>query len=165
MKKIFTLIAVAVIALSSCTKEVTQVNGDTLPTKAIVTGHARFCTVKQDGTLTTPDIVDKGTLINIMYGTPDKEGNIDFAYKSTTTDKDGYFEVELGCPVGKSITVKVNASMMEDSYAATSNGSMIMTEAYLFGEVSKTIPSGDIVYFDLILLPAANVGEPGLTQP
>ena len=153
MKKIFTLIAVAVIALSSCTKEVTQVNGDTLPTKAIVTGHARFCTVKQDGTLTTPDIVDKGTLINIMYGTPDKEGNIDFAYKSTTTDKDGYFEVEL------------DASMMEDSYAATSNGSMIMTEAYLFGEVSKTIPSGDIVYFDLILLPAANVGEPGLTQP
>lgn len=165
MKKILTIIAIAVITLSSCTKEITQVNGDVLPTKATVTGHVRYSTIQKDGTLSEPDLVKKGTLVNIMYGTPDSEGNIEFAYTSVTTDKDGYFEAVLGCPVGKSLTVKANASIKEDSYAANENSSLIMTEAYLFGEVTQNITCGSIEYFDLLLVPVSNIGDPGLVQP
>ncbi len=167
MKKILLLIAAtAILALSSCSKEVTPVNGDTLPTKATVSGHARYCTYKQNNTLNDPLPVKKGTVINVFYGTPDTNGDIQFAYTSTTTDKNGYFEIELGCPVGKTLTVKVNAMIEADSFATPSTGgSAISTDSYLFGEVSQDIPCGGVKYFDLILLPTANFGNPGLTQP
>ena len=167
MKKILLFIAAALLTLSSCTKEVTPVNGDTLPTKAKVTGHARYCTLKQNGTLNSPEAVKKGTLINVMYGTPDASGNIEFAYTNTTTvDKDGFFEIVLGCPVGKALTVKVNAMIEADSYASPSTGgSTVQTDAYLFGEDSQDIACGSAGYFDLILVPVANFGDSGLKQP
>ena len=65
MKKLFAIIGlVAMVFATGCTKIETELSGDTLATKVIVSGHARYVTMQQNGTMNEPDIVDPKTTIN-----------------------------------------------------------------------------------------------------
>ena len=166
MKKLFAIIAlVAMVFAIGCTKIETELSGDTLETKVTVSGHARFSTLEKDGTQSEPDIVDKNTVINVYYGVPDKNGEVAFAYKTVQTDIDGFFELEIGCPVGKTMSVKVNAKIEGESYTVNEKGDAVLSDCYLFGEVKKDITCGSAAYFDLMLLPVSHFSDPGLVNP
>ena len=112
-----------------------------------------------------PKIVQKGTTVNILYGIPDADGNIEFAHRTAETDINGYFESQIGCPTGKTMTVKVNSSEMGYSYTKDKEGSFVESEAFFFAELDKTAPGGKTVYFALDLTPSAYTSEDGMTQP
>jgi hypothetical protein len=166
MKKLFAIIGlVAMVFAIGCTKIETELSGDTLETKVTVSGHARYVTMQQNGTMNEPDIVDPKTTINIYYGVPDKEGNVAYAYKSVTTDMDGFFELEIGCPIGKTMSVRVNANILGESYTVDEDGDAVLSDCYLFGEKKKDITCGSAAYFNLILSPVSHFSEPGLVNP
>ena len=112
-----------------------------------------------------PEIVKKGTTVNIMYGIPDADGKIEFAHRTAETDINGFFEYQIGCPTGKTMTVKVNSSEMGYSYTKDKEGSFVESEAFFFAELDKTVPGGKTVYFALDLTPSAYTSEDGMTQP
>ena len=74
---------------------------------------------------TEPEIVKKGTTVNIMYGIPDADGKIEFAHRTAETDINGFFEYQIGCPTGKTMTVKVNSSEMGYSYTKDKEGEFV----------------------------------------
>ena len=110
-------------------------------------------------------VVKSGTKVNVMYGLPDDEGNVEFALKTVETNTSGYFECEIGCPVGKSLSVKVNSSIKSYSYTMDKNGDYTESETLFFAELEKTVPCGKTVYFALDLTPSAYTSEDGMTQP
>ena len=143
-----TLLSAAVmLSAVSCSKvEQSTLNSETLPQEE-------------------PMVVKSGTKVNVMYGLPDDEGNVEFALKTVETNTSGYFECEIGCPVGKSLSVKVNSSIKSYSYTRDKNGDYTESEALFFAELEKTVPCGKAVYFALDLTPSAYTSEDGMTQP
>ena len=166
---------------AACTKQAhTSLSGDSLPLKITVTGHVRYISNGDTGVPEDPKIVQKGTTVNILYGIPDADGNIEFAHRTAETDINGYFESQIGCPTGKTMTVKVNSSEMGYSYTKDKEGSFVESEAFFlkdkegsfveseaffFAELDKTAPGGKTVYFALDLTPSAYTSEDGMTQP
>ncbi|MGN0190648.1 MAG: hypothetical protein ACI39U_03245 [Candidatus Cryptobacteroides sp.] len=168
MKRIISLLAAsaAIFTVFSCkTLEPTSLSGDSLPVKVIVTGHARYIAIGKTGSATDPEIVDKGTAVNIFYGIPDESSKVEYALRTVTTDADGFFSAEIGCPAGKTLSVKVNCSVLGDSYALNEDSKYVSTDTWFYGEVKKDIPCGKAGYFKLDLSPAANISEDGLNQP
>ena len=168
MKTIISILSAAAIIMMSaaCTKQAhTSLSGDSLPLKITVTGHVRYISNGDTGVPEDPKIVQKGTTVNILYGIPDADGNIEFAHRTAETDINGYFESQIGCPTGKTMTVKVNSSEMGYSYTKDKEGSFVESEAFFFAELDKTAPGGKTVYFALDLTPSAYTSEDGMTQP
>lgn len=161
------LTAVAVLLMSfSCTKfEQTSLDEESLPLKVTVTGHVRYIAMDDTGMPEDPEIVESGTPVNIMFGIPDASGNTEFAIITVETDSDGFFEYQIGCPVGKTLTVKVNSSILGDSYTFDSDGNSVSSEAYFFAEIEKPVPGGKTEHFALDLVPSAYISEGGLIQP
>lgn len=167
MKTIISILSAAAIIMMSaaCTKQAhTSLSEDSLPLKITVTGHVRYLVTDSDGK-TEPEIVKKGTTVNIMYGIPDADGKIEFAHRTAETDINGFFESQIGCPTGKTMTVKVNSSEMGYSYTKDKEDSFVESEAFFFAELDKTVPGGKTVYFALDLTPSAYTSEDGMTQP
>lgn len=168
MKTIISILSAAAIIMMSaaCTKQAhTSLSGDSLPLKITVTGHVRYIANDDAGKPAEPEIVKKGTTVNIMYGIPDADGKIEFAHRTAETDINGFFEYQIGCPTGKTMTVKVNSSEMGYSYTKDKEGSFVESEAFFFAELDKTVPGGKTVYFALDLTPSAYTSEDGMTQP
>ena len=87
MKTIISILSAAAIIMMSaaCTKQAhTSLSGDSLPLKITVTGHVRYLVTDSDGK-TEPEIVKKGTTVNIMYGILDADGKIEFAHRTACT--------------------------------------------------------------------------------
>ena len=183
MKRMITLLSAAVmLSAVSCSKvEQSTLSSETLPVKITVLGHVRSIATDSHGSQEEPMVVKSGTKVNVMYGLPDDEGNVEFALKTVETNTSGYFECEIGCPVGKSLSVKVNSSIKSYSYTRDKNGDYTESETYsytrdkngdytesetlFFAELEKTVPCGKTVYFILDLTPSAYTSEDGLTQP
>ena len=169
MKRLISVLSAlaALLTVFSCkTLEPTNLSSETLPVKISVTGHARFKAYNKTGNLLDAEVVDKGTEVRIYYGIPDEGGKIEFALRTVTTDSDGFFSAEIGCPAGKAMTIKANCSCYADSYALNEDGKYVSTETYFFSEVEKTnVSGGDARYFQLDMLPSAYVGDEGLKQP
>lgn len=167
MKRMITLLSAAVmLSAVSCSKvEQSTLNSETLPVKITVLGHVRSIATDSHGSQEEPMVVKSGTKVNVMYGLPDDEGNVEFALKTVETNTSGYFECEIGCPVGKSLSVKVNSSIKSYSYTRDKDGDYIESEALFFAELDKTVPCGKTVYFALDLTPSAYTSEDGMTQP
>ena len=161
MKKIFTLVGlVALMAgFTACTKNQTELSGETLAQKITVSGFVRYVETGEK-----PDLVNPGTLVNIYYGVPDDKGNVDYALKTVAVNGDAFFKTTLGCPVGKSLKVKVQSSMYGDSYCANEEGKKVSCEAYFFGEFEASIACGSTHCFKLDMAPVANVGDDNLIQ-
>ena len=168
MKRIISFFAAiaAILSAFSCQRlEPTSLNADTLPVKVEVAGHARYIAVGKSGANLSPEIVDRGTPVHIFYGVKNAEGKLEYALKTVKTDDNGFFSAEIGCPVGKTMSVKVNCSMLGESYAYSDGGKYVSTDTWFFGEVSKEILCGKAGYFKLDMTPAANISDEGLTQP
>lgn len=168
MKRIITLLSASAVMLSaaSCSKvEQSTLSSETLPMKITVTGHVRFIANDNGGSQMDPEPVNSGTVVNVMYGVPDAEGKTAFALKSVETDMSGYFECEIGCPAGKTMSVKVNSSYIGYSYTRDKDGDYTESETAFFSELDKTSPGGKTIYFSLDLTPSAHLSEDGMTQP
>lgn len=163
------LSAVAFMLMAvSCSKDVqTSFSEESLPVKIKVTGHVRYEVNEDDGTSTDPEIVKTGTVVNISYGIPDGSTPpvTNFSHKTVETNGAGYFECEIGCPIGKTMTIKASSSVMEDYYALDKDKEFVSTDTYFFKEIEKTAEGGKTIYFDLLLSPTAHTSEDGMTQP
>lgn len=162
MKKIFTLVGlVALMAgFTACTKNQTELSGETLPHKITVSGFVRYVEVNEE-----PDLVDPGTLVNIYYGVPDDKGNVTFAVKTVAVDRDAFFEVQIGCPPGKSLKVKAQSSMVGSSAAVDKKGNKTNSDAHFFGEsLLKDVACGSAVCFTIDMVPVSFDSEPDIQQ-
>lgn len=174
MKTIQSLIGMAIAACAilvgtaSCNAvRTTELSGDTLPVKSIVCGHARLFVADEYGNVEWEENANVGGLqVNVMYGIPDDKGNVNYALKQIETLSDGYFETEIGCPVGQSLKVKVSCKVLDRNNAEVQgSGDYSDVEAWFYSEVSKDVPCGKAVYFALDMTSSANTGEGGLVQP
>lgn len=176
MKKIFNFSTPAVcglllisavslgIACSSCTTlEPTSLSEETLSTKSIVCGHVRYIGTAKDGKADI-DVPNPGFEVNIFYGLPDANGDVQYAVKKVTTLQNGYFETTLGCPAGQALKVKAVAEGMGYTYASDTDGKSVETEAYFYCSVEKNVDCRMAAYFALDMTPTALIGEPGLKQ-
>ena len=162
MKKIFTLVGlVALMAgFTACTKNQTELSGETLAQKITVSGFVRYVEAGED-----PELVNPGTLVNIYYGVPDDKGNVTFAVKTVAVDRDAFFEVQIGCPPGKSLKVKAQSSMVGSSDAVDEKGNKTNSDAHFFGEsLLKDVACGSAVCFTIDMGPVSFDSEPGLQQ-
>ena len=162
MKKIFTLVGlVALMAgFTACTKNQTELSGETLAQKITVSGFVRYVETGED-----PELVNPGTLVNIYYGVPDDKGNVTFAVKTVAVDRDAFFEVQIGCPPGKSLKVKAQSSMVGTSDAVDEKGNKTNSDAHFFGEsLLKDVARGSAVCFTIDMGPVSFDSEPGLQQ-
>lgn len=165
--RIFTLAAIGMMLMAvSCSKSMqTSLDEENLPVKIKVTGHVRYLATEDDGTPSDPAVVEAGTSVNIMYGIPDADGNVEFALMAVETDGSGYFESQIGCPVGKTMKVKASSSYLSESYALDREGDYVSTDTYFFAEIEKSVLCGETVYYALDLTASACTSEDGLTQP
>ncbi|MGM9738359.1 MAG: hypothetical protein ACI3ZT_08125 [Candidatus Cryptobacteroides sp.] len=169
MKKFLSIIsAIAVLSgLCSCEElDPTSLSGDSLPIKVTVAGHCRFVAKDKSGVNMNPEIVTVGTPVEILYGVPGADSKVEYAVKTVKVNNEGYFETEIGCPAGKTLSVKVQATFRGESYAKDSNkSSYTMVETVFYGTVTESLSAGDAGYFDLKLHPHAYLGQEDLVQP
>lgn len=162
MKKIIALAGLVALMVGStaCTKDQTELSGDTLAQKITVSGYVRYVEAGED-----PELVDRGTLVNIYYGLPDAEGKVEFAVKTVAVNNDAFFEVQIGCPPGKALKVKIQSSMEGTSDAIDEDGKKTNSDAYFFGESAlENVACGSAVCFTLDMGPVAFDSEPGIMQ-
>ena len=162
MKKIFTLVGlVALMAgFTACTKNQTELSGETLAQKITVSGFVRYVEAGED-----PELVNPGTLVNIYYGVPDDKGNVTFAVKTVAVDRDAFFEVQIGCPPGKSLKVKAQSSMVGSSAAVDKKGNKTNSDAHFFGEsLLENVACGSAVCFTIDMVPVSFDSEPDIQQ-
>ena len=162
MKKIFTLVGlVALMAgFTACTKNQTELSGETLAQKITVSGFVRYVEAGED-----PELVNPGTLVNIYYGVPDDKGNVTFAVKTVAVDRDAFFEVQIGCPPGKSLKVKAQSSWVGSSDAVDEKGNNTNSDAHFFGVSDlKDVACGSAVCFTIDMRPVSFDSEPGIKQ-
>lgn len=161
MKKIFTLVGlVALMAgFTACTKNQTELSGETLPHKITVSGFVRYLD------RTDKELVDPGTLVNIYYGLPDEKGNVEFAVKTVAVDRDAFFEVQIGCPPGKALKVKAQSSWIGSYETLDEKNKTTDSDAHFFGESPlKDVACGSAVCFTIDMGPVSFDSEPGLQQ-
>lgn len=166
MKK-FSLLCLSAIlfALVGCTEQ-TELSTDVLETKVTVMGYVRYITLNKNLAQEDPELVAPGHKVNIFYGVPDDKGKVAaYALKTVAVDNDAFFKVELGCPVGKTLNVRVASSMYGDSYTTNKEGKKVSCETYFFGEQEASVVCGSSHSFTLDITPASNFGEDGLKQP
>lgn len=167
MKKnaILCTLSLLLFALIGCSEQ-TELSTDVLPTKVTVMGYVRYITLNKNLAQEDPELVAPGHKVNIFYGVPDDKGKVAaYALKTVAVDNNAFFKVELGCPVGKTLNVRVESSMYGDSYTSNEEGKKVSCETYFFGEQEETIACGSAHNFNLNMTPAANFGEEGMKQP
>ena len=78
---------------------------------------------------------------------------------------EAFFEVQLGCPPGKSLKVKIQSSMVGSSDAIDEDGKKTNSDAHFFGESAlKDVACGSAVCFTLDMAPVSFDSEPGIKQ-
>lgn len=167
MKKIVVFISLSIVALAlaGCAKQ-TELSTDTLPVKVTVTGYVRYVALSSTLKKEDPELVGAGHEVNLFYGVPGKEGQVEaYALKTVRVDSDGYFKTTLGCPVGKHLEVRAETSMYGESYATNSAGKNVVSDTYFYAEQKVTLPAGSAHCFALDMVPVANTGIDGLQQP
>ena len=164
-REIFYCILVSALLLLSGCAEQSELSSDALPTKVTVMGYVRYITKDSDLKNEKPALVDAGTPVKIFYGVP-KAGQVEaYALKTVTVDNNGFFMTELGCPVGKSLEVKVGSSMYGTSYTTDKDSKKALCDAYFFVEKTETISCGSAHCFELDMVAVAYYGEDVYKQP
>ena len=167
MKKrtFFGIIMVLLMTITGCTEQ-TELSCDALPTKVTVMGYVRYIAYDKNISAEDPELVNSGHQVKIFYGVPNDKGVVEaYALKTTKVDNNAFFKVSLGCPVGKTLKVRVESSMIGDSYSTNEKGTKVPCEAYFFSEQEATISCGSAHSFKIDMSPVANYGEDGLKQP
>lgn len=130
------LVAVACV-FASCEKDPTAVLPENMDSKVTITGYVRIIKMKSDKKMDTTFV--KNEDIQVLYGT-DNGGSMAYRPYTATTDKSGFYTIELGCPLGQAIDeVKVVYSTYDKTYVVPKGKTdAVKTEAYFIGEKVKT---------------------------
>lgn len=167
MKKIsfIGILMVLLISFTGCTEQ-TELSTDILETKVTAMGYVRYIALNKNLQSEEPELVNGGHQVNIFYGIPNDKGSVEaYALKTVTVDNNAFFKVELGCPVGKTLKVRVESSMYGDSYTSNEEGKKVSCDTYFFGQQEASITCGSAYSFKLDMSPVANFGEEGMKQP
>ena len=159
------LASLAIISCSACTNdniEPTSLDETSITTKSIICGHVRMMGRDKTGALETPYPASPGQEVQVFYAVPDGGSVKEYALKTITTDANGYFEIKIGCPFGKSLKVKVESCAKGDTYALNESGKYVSTQAYFFSSIEKDAECGKATYYALDMTPVANISEGGL---
>ena len=149
MKKIIALVGlVALMAgFTACTRTQTELSSNAISTKVQVYGFIEVATGNGDNDefTGTADVFYRSAAGNPKPGFSHTQVNV----------RDGEFHLELGCPAGEALEVKVQASTMDDAKVGGDT-----KEAYFFGTNTKTVNCGSAVYVRVILGPVVFTEDP-----
>ena len=162
MKKTFIMAAALAIAatFASCEKEPTALQPENLNGKATICGFVQIQTYKEDGgALVGNDLQPMSDQqITVLYGTDD--GNITYIEYNATTNRDGYYTIDLPVAIGKTIDdVKVQLKLFKENataaYYKNSKGEdvFITTDAWFEDVKNAPAPAGQTTVLDLTLEP------------
>jgi len=175
MKKLFQLVAVAMVALLGATscetkKEPTAILPENLDSYATICGYVRWYGYNDDGKLEKGVIADQGTQVMILRGVTNSEGKLENSVTYVKTNADGFFTAKIGVAAGKSIDqVEVKASCYSgdakcsaSTYVQNDKGKWVPGDTYFYG--SKTVNSlvSTMAYqMDIDMMPVATTEGPG----
>lgn len=153
MKKIIVIIGLVALfaGLSSCTKNQTALSSETISTKVKVYGYIEYTTYNKSGNATDNEFTGTADLFYRSASASPKPG---FNHR-TIEVKDGAFDLELGCPAGESLEVKVQASTFDDTYVSGATQT-----AYFFGTTTKTVDCGNAAYIKVKMGPTVYPEDP-----
>ena len=162
MKKTFIMAAALAIAatFASCEKEPTALQPENLNGKATICGFVQIQTYKEDGgALVGNDLQPMSDQqITVLYGTDDGTGNITYIEYNATTNRDGYYTIDLPVAIGKTIDdVKVQLKLFKENataaYYKNSKGEdvFITTDAWFEAVKNAAAPAGQTTVLDLTL--------------
>ena len=145
MKKnllIAALVAVAAI-FASCEKQPTAVLPENMGSKVTMTGYVRAYYLKKNAEDMTSKksfdtVMVKNAELLVLRGTKVGE-SMTYREYTATTDKNGFYTIELGCAQGQKIDeIKVIYSVYDKTYVIPQGKSdPVKTEAYFYGEAKK----------------------------
>ena len=173
MKKTFIMAAfIAVAAMfASCEKEPTALEPANYNGKLTVAGFVTIRTWKEDSKMLVENEKDvvRDQKVTVLYGTKDSKGNLSFTEYSATTDRDGYYSLELPVAIGQTIDqVKAQVQVFLEHatvayYIEDGDKKFITTDAWYQAEkVEDDAASGKTYSMDLTLVPVELTSHPDL---
>lgn len=173
MKKTFIMAAALAIAatFASCEKEPTALKPENLNGKATICGFVQIQTYKEDSkALVANDLEPMADQqITVLYGTDtDGKGNYTYTEYNATTNRDGYYTIDLPVAIGKQIDdVKVQLKLFKEQatygwYGDPSDPTFIRTDAWFQAEANAAAPAGQTIVLDLLLEPVEGTSHANL---
>ena len=174
MKKTFIMAAALAIAatFASCEKEPTALEPENLNGKATICGFVQIQTYKEDSKALVANALEPmaDQQITVLYGTDDGTGNITYVEYNATTNRDGYYTIDLPVAIGKQIDdVKVQLKLFKEHATAayyvnsSAENVFITTDAWFQAEASAAAPAGQTLVLDLTLEPVEGTSHADLT--
>lgn len=172
MKKTFIMAAALAIAatFASCEKEPTALKPENLNSKATICGFVQIQTYKEDSKVLVANDVEAmaDQQISVLYGTDDGTGKITYVEYNATTNRDGYYTIDLPVALGKQIDdVKVQLKLFKEQatygwYGDPSDPTFIRTDAWFQAEANAAAPAGQTLVLDLLLEPVEGTSHADL---
>lgn len=155
----FAALATVAVLFASCEKiEPTAVNPESLTAAAKVTGFVQYQYATKSDTkvdvLPSLDVtVLRGTLV---------DGKMNYAAYKTTTDGQGFYQIDLPAAPGRTIDeVKVQARYEAETFYMHQDGKTASGPAIFSAQKSMTnVAAGIVTNIDLVLTPSAYTEEP-----
>jgi hypothetical protein len=174
MKKTFIMAAALAIAatFASCEKEPTALEPENLNSKATICGFVQIQTYKEDSKVLVANALEPmaDQQIAVLYGTDDGTGNITYVEYNATTNRDGYYTIDLPVALGKQIDdVKVQLKLFKEHATAayyvnsSAENVFITTDAWFQAEANAAAPAGQTLVLDLTLEPVEGTSHADLT--
>ena len=174
MKKTFIMAAALAIAatFASCEKEPTALEPENLNGKVTICGFVQIQTYKEDSKALVANALEPmaDQQITVLYGTDDGTGNITYVEYNATTNRDGYYTIDLPVAIGKQIDdVKVQLKLFKEHATAayyvnsSAENVFITTDAWFQAEASAATPAGQTLVLDLTLEPVEGTSHAYLT--
>lgn len=174
MKKTFIMAAALAIAatFASCEKEPTALEPENLNGKATICGFVQIQTYKEDSKALVANALEPmaDQQITVLYGTDDGTGNITYVEYNATTNRDGYYTIDLPVAIGKQIDdVKVQLKLFKEHATAayyvnsSAENVFITTDAWFEAVNSAAAPAGQTTVLDLTLEPVEGTSHADLT--
>lgn len=174
MKKTFIMAAALAIAatFASCEKEPTALEPENLNGKATICGFVQIQTYKEDSKALVANALEPmaDQQITVLYGTDDGTGNITYVEYNATTNRDGYYTIDLPVAIGKQIDdVKVQLKLFKEHATAayyvnsSAENVFITTDAWFEAVNNAPAPAGQATVLDLTLVPIEGTSHADLT--
>ena len=172
MKKTFIMAAALAIAatFASCEKEPTALEPENLNGKATVCGFVQLQTYKEDSKVLVANDLEPvaDQAITILYGTDDGTGNITYVEYKATTNRDGYYTIDLPVALGQQIDdVKAQLRFFKEQatygwYQSGTDQIFIRTDAWFEDEKNAAVPEGHTIVLDLTVAPVEGTSHADL---
>jgi hypothetical protein len=167
------LVAVAAIFAGCEKKEPTAVLPENLNAKVVINGYVRSQAYEEATSTTVKPKAKKDEVANaeitVLYGVL-VGGEMTYKEYKTTTNKEGFYQIELGCAAGKVIDeVKVQAgAFVKDGTKAVrttaDDVTVVTTDAYFYGEAHQyNAAAGNAYKLNVLMTPVDLTSYPDLS--